>query len=138
MSAAQPPAGRVVPPVTLGRSGVMSSKIGLGTGNWIGRQDDEVSFDILREALRLGVRRGVSLPSAALSYSLACPSVHVSVIGPASVAELREDVAAVTSPVSEADLAAIASTREYPTPWQAEHGPRASELASAPNSALNR
>ena len=52
-----------IPRVTLGRSGIVSTKIGLGTANWIGRTSDEVFLGLIREALRLGVRHFDTAPS---------------------------------------------------------------------------
>ncbi len=52
-----------IPPVTLGRSGVRSSRLALGSANWIGKIDDDAYVDLLREAVRLGVRHVDSAPS---------------------------------------------------------------------------
>ena len=43
-----------VPPVTLGRSGVRSTKLALGSANWIGRVGDDAYVELLREALSPG------------------------------------------------------------------------------------
>lgn len=52
-----------VPKVTLGRSDIESTKIGLGTANWIGRTSDENFLSIMREAFRLGIRHLDTAPS---------------------------------------------------------------------------
>ena len=52
-----------VPPVTLGRSGVRSTKLALGSANWIGRVGDDAYVELLREAFRLGIRHVDSAPS---------------------------------------------------------------------------
>ncbi|MBM4436543.1 MAG: aldo/keto reductase [Actinobacteria bacterium] len=52
-----------VPRVTLGRSGIVTTKLGLGTANWIARQPDDVFRGIIREALRLGIRHFDTAPS---------------------------------------------------------------------------
>ncbi|MCY3801883.1 MAG: aldo/keto reductase [Chloroflexi bacterium] len=52
-----------VPKVTLGRSGIESTKIGLGTANWIGRTSDGNLLSIMREAFRLGIRHLDTAPS---------------------------------------------------------------------------
>ena len=52
-----------VPNATLGRSGIASTKIGLGTANWIGRTSDENFLSIMREAFRLGIRHLDTAPS---------------------------------------------------------------------------
>ena len=52
-----------VPPVTLGRSGVRSTKLALGSANWIGKVGDDAYVELLREAFRLGIRHVDSAPS---------------------------------------------------------------------------
>ena len=52
-----------VPSVTLGRSGIVTSKIGLGTANWIGRTSDETFTAIMQEGYRLGIRHFDTAPS---------------------------------------------------------------------------
>ena len=52
-----------VPKVTLGRSGIESTKIGLGTANWLGRTSDENFLSVMREAFRLGIRHVDTAPS---------------------------------------------------------------------------
>lgn len=52
-----------VPPVTLGRSGVKSTRLALGSANWIGRVGDDAYVELLREAFRLGIRHVDSAPS---------------------------------------------------------------------------
>ena len=52
-----------VPPVTLGRSGVRSTKLALGSANWIGRVGDDAYVELLREAFRLGIRHVDTAPS---------------------------------------------------------------------------
>ncbi len=57
-----------VPPVTLGRSGVRSTKLALGSANWIGRVGDEAYVELLREAFRLGIRHVDTAPSYAQGW----------------------------------------------------------------------
>src|SRR3990172_1026331 len=45
-----------VPTATLGRTGLKSTKIGLGSGNWIAKNSDEDFIAIMQEAYRLGIR----------------------------------------------------------------------------------
>ena len=52
-----------VPPVTLGRSGVRSTKLALGSANWIGKVGDDAYVELLREAFRLGIRHVDTAPS---------------------------------------------------------------------------
>ena len=52
-----------VPPVTLGRSGVRSTRLALGSANWIGKVGDDAYVELLREAFRLGIRHVDSAPS---------------------------------------------------------------------------
>lgn len=49
--------------MTLGRSGVKSTKLALGSANWIGRVGDDAYVELLREAFRLGIRHVDSAPS---------------------------------------------------------------------------
>ena len=57
-----------VPPVTLGRSGVQSTKLALGSANWIGRVGDDAYVELLREAFRLGIRHVDTAPSYAQGW----------------------------------------------------------------------
>ena len=49
--------------MTLGRSGVRSTKLALGSANWIGRVGDDAYVELLREAFRLGIRHVDTAPS---------------------------------------------------------------------------
>ncbi len=57
-----------VPRVTLGRSGVRSTKLALGSANWIGRVGDDAYTALLREAFRLGIRHVDTAPSYAQGW----------------------------------------------------------------------
>ena len=57
-----------VPPVTLGRSGVQSTKLALGSANWIGKVGDDAYVELLREAFRLGIRHVDTAPSYAQGW----------------------------------------------------------------------
>ena len=57
-----------VPPVTLGRSGVRSTKLALGSANWIGKVGDDAYVELLREAFRLGIRHVDTAPSYAQGW----------------------------------------------------------------------
>jgi aryl-alcohol dehydrogenase-like predicted oxidoreductase len=57
---------------------------------------------------------GVALPVAALAVSLANPDVAVTVIGPASVDELREAIGALNRPLTGDQLAELAAPVDHP------------------------
>ena len=61
--------------------------------------------------------KSVSLPVAALAFSLACPDIHVTIIGPVSIEELRQDVATLDLPLTPAELDALASPVDHQNTW---------------------
>ena len=78
------------------------------------------SEPVLREVSRMErecAAKGVSLPIAALTFSLLCQDVDVTVIGPVSIEELWEDVAALNPALSEDELSAIASKTNHHNYW---------------------
>ena len=75
--------------------------------------DDKAIRDLLEERALL---TGIDLLAIA-ALSLACKDVDVTVIGPVSIKELREDVAALDPPLTEDELEAIASETDYPNRW---------------------
>ncbi len=81
------------------------------------RPASEAVLSEVRRMERQCAEKGVSLPIAALTHSLLCRDVHVTVIGPVSVEELREDVAALDPRLSADELSAIASETDHPTRW---------------------
>ena len=78
------------------------------------------SEPVLREVGRMErecAEKDVSLPIAALTFSLLCQDVDVTVIGPVSIEELREDVAALNPVLTEDELLAIASKTDHHNYW---------------------
>lgn len=76
---------------------------------------------------------GVTLPAAALAYSLTQPAIDVTVVGVRSVQELEWDLAAFDLPIDRTDLESIAAAGsvppellgapEYLRPWPADREP---------------
>ena len=60
---------------------------------------------------------GMSLQTAALAYSLACPDIDVNVIGPTSIEELHADVAALNVAQEFGSFRDIVSPVEFPNDW---------------------
>ena len=52
-----------VPAVKLGRCGVKSTRLALGSANSIGKVGDDAYVELLREAFRLGIRHVDTAPS---------------------------------------------------------------------------
>lgn len=74
-------------------------------------------LEVVRGIEARATASGVTLPEAALAFSLVCPDVDVSVIGPMSIAELRADVAVLGLRLTREELAAIASPVDFPGYW---------------------
>ena len=60
---------------------------------------------------------GLDLPTAALAFSLACPEIDVSVVGPTTIDELHADVAALQVAKTFNAFSDIVSPVEYPNDW---------------------
>ena len=74
-------------------------------------------LEVVRGIEARATASGVTLPEAALAFSLVCPDVDVSVIGPMTIAELRADVAVLGLRLTREELAAIASPVDFPGYW---------------------
>ena len=60
---------------------------------------------------------GLDLPTVALAFSLACPEIDVSVVGPTTIDELHADVAALQVARTFDSFDEIISPVEYPNDW---------------------
>jgi D-threo-aldose 1-dehydrogenase len=94
----------------------------LGTGAVQGARYSyrEATPEVLNEVRDMEARaeaHGLDLQTAALAYSLACPDVDVSVVGPTTIEELHADVAALTVAEDFSDFRDIVSPVEFPNDW---------------------
>jgi D-threo-aldose 1-dehydrogenase len=90
-------------------------------------------IDAVKAMERRCAELGVTLPAAALAYSLTQPSIDVTVVGVRSIQELEWDLAALNLGLSRADLESIADAGgvdpallgapEYLRPWPADREP---------------
>ena len=94
----------------------------LGTGAVQGarysyREASPEVLNAVQEMARRAEAHGLDLPTAALAFSLACPDIDVSVVGPTTIEELHADVAAVTVAGAFSNFADIVAPVEFPNDW---------------------
>ena len=95
----------------------------LGTGAVQGarysyREASPEVLNAVQEMARRAEAHGLDLPTAALAFSLACPDIDVSVVGPTTIEELHADMAARDrGGSSSGNFADIVSPVEFPNDW---------------------